>query len=310
MKKILIPLDGSELAEQALDPALRLASRHGTDVVLASVVSDLPPVPLSAGDGELVSNWLKEEEERAARYLEEVEKRVNEQYPGVSVDTRVELGPVSRTLLAQAEEAGAELIALTTHGRGAWQRAWLGSVADGVIRKAHRPVLLLGNNEESRDLFRQDSSPSHVMVPLDGSRAAEQVLDPLRAMLPETGGKVTLISVLLRPFPLASTYLPHAVEEGTILEEREKRTRDYLEEVSERWSPEGVKVVTDVVAAEDVASALLNRSKEDGVDLLALSTRGRGGVSRLVLGSVADKLVRSAQLPVLAVRRAPDESED
>ncbi len=310
MKKILIPLDGSELAEQALDPALRLASRHGTDVVLASVVSDLPPVPLSAGDGELVSNWLKEEEERAARYLEEVEKRVNEQYPGVSVDTRVELGPVSRTLLAQAEEAGAELIALTTHGRGAWQRAWLGSVADGVIRKAHRPVLLLGNNEGSRDLFRQDSSPSHVMVPLDGSRAAEQVLDPLRAMLPETGGKVTLISVLLRPFPLASTYLPHAVEEGTILEEREKRTRDYLEEVSERWSPEGVKVVTDVVAAEDVASALLNRSKEDGVDLLALSTRGRGGVSRLVLGSVADKLVRSAQLPVLAVRRAPDESED
>lgn len=310
MKKILIPLDGSELAEKALPPALRLAQRSGAQLLLSSIVSDLPPVPLAAGDGELVSGWFDEEEERARAYLEKVKGRIAESHPGVTVELHVQLGPVGRTLLAQAGAAGADLITLTTHGRGAWQRAWLGSVADEVIRKAERPVLLLRDGPKSHDLFADASSPGHVLVPLDGSAAGEQVLKPLAAMLPESGARVTLASVLLRPFPLASTYLPHSVEEGSLLQEREKRTESYLQDVAARWNPPGVKVSTMVVASDDVATALLNRAREEDVDLLALSTRGRGGVSRLLLGSVADKLVRGTQLPVLAVRRPVGGSEE
>ncbi len=310
MKKILIPLDGSELAEKALSPALRLAQRTGAGVLLSSIVSDLPPVPLAAGDGELVAGWFDEEEERARKYLEAVKARIETTHPGVAVDLVVQLGPVGRTLLAQGASANADLITLTTHGRGAWQRAWLGSVADEVIRKAERPVLLLRDGPKSHDLFGDPSSPRHVLVPLDGSAAGEQVLKPLAAMLPESGARVTLASILLRPFPLASTYLPHSVEEGTLLQEREKRTESYLHDVAARWNPPGVKVSTTVVASDDVASALLARTGEEDVDLLALSTRGRGGVSRLLLGSVADKLIRGSDLPVLAVRRPVGGTEE
>jgi len=303
MQKILIPLDGSDLAEMALDPAIRLADRTEATVVLTAVVSDLPPVPLAAGDGELVSGWFQEEEERAQRYLEGIRKGILIKRPEMEVEIHVELGPVARTILAHAAESQVDLIALTSHGRGTWQRAWLGSVADEIIRKAHRPVLLLRKDDASRTLFEAADSPRRVLIPLDGSSAAEQVLDPLTPVLSGSGGRVTLVSVLLRPFPLASTYLPHAVEEGTLLEEREKRTRAYLEEVAKRWDPPGVTVDTAVIASDDVASALLTHAETHDVDLLALSTRGRGGVSRLLMGSVADKLVRGARLPVFAVRR-------
>ncbi len=306
MNKILIPLDGSELAEAALDPTIRLAARHDAGVVLASVVSDLPPVPLAAGDGDLVASWFDEEKERANTYLDRIREQIRGDHPELEVETRVEMGPVVSTLLGEAGEAGADLVALTTHGRGAWQRAWLGSVADGLVRRAERPVLLLRGGDRSRDLFADDTSPSRVIVPLDGSRASEQILSPLTSLLPSKGGRVTLVSVLLRPFPLATTYLPHAVEETNMMEERERRSEEYLKGVAESWDPLGVDIDTRVIGADDVAKALLELIEEEEPELLALSTRGRGGVSRFVLGSVADKLVRGADLPVLAVRRPPE----
>lgn len=307
MKKIMVPLDGSELAEKAIEPAARLAARHEADLVLASVVSDLPPVPLAAGDGEMVSTWFKEEEERSGKYLEKVKDWLEASHPELQVEARVELGPVARTLIAMADAAESDLVVLTTHGRGAWQRAWLGSVADGIVRGAQRPVLLLRKGAESESLFQDESTPSHVLVPLDGSRVSEQVLDPLTSLLPARNGKVTLLTVLIRPFPLATTYLPHAVEEHTLLEERQRRAEDHLREVAQRWDPMGVDVETRVLTADDVATAILSFSDDSDADLLALSTRGRGGVSRLVMGSVADKLVRGSSLPVLAVRRPPQE---
>jgi len=307
MKKILVPLDGSELAEKAIAPAVRLATRHEAGLTLASVVSDLPPVPLAAGDGEMVSAWFKEEEERSRKYLDKVRSWLETSHPDLEVDTRVELGPVARTLIAIADQDGADLVALTTHGRGAWQRAWLGSVADGIVRGAHRPVLLIREGSESESLFEDESSPGHVVVPLDGSKASENVLEPLISILPAQNGKVTLVTVLLRPFPLATTYLPHALEEQTLLEERQRRAKEHLQEVAGRWNPLGVEVETRVLTADDAASAILAFSEEAEADLLALNTRGRGGVARFVMGSVADKLVRGSSLPVLALRRLPAE---
>jgi nucleotide-binding universal stress UspA family protein len=307
MKKILVPLDGSDLAEKAIQPAARLAGRHEAGLVLASVVSDLPPVPLAAGDGEMVSAWFKEEEERSERYLAKIRGWLESSHPGISVETRVELGPVARTLIAMSDDVDADLVVITTHGRGAWQRAWLGSVADGIIRGATRPVLLIREGEESEGLFAHETSPSHVLIPLDGSKAAQHALDPVTSLLPSEGGRVTLVTVLLRPFPLATTYLPHTIEEGTLLEERKKRAEQHLREVAERWNPLGVRLETRVLTSDDVAKALLDFTEESDADLVALSTRGRGGVARFVMGSVADKIVRGSGLPVLAVRRPAPE---
>jgi nucleotide-binding universal stress UspA family protein len=308
MKRILVPLDGSEFAERALEPALNLATRAGAQLHLATVVSDLPPVPLAAGDGELISQWFEEEEERARTYLSEVKGKVSAKAPDVQVEEHVQLGPVGRTLQAMADEAEADLIVLTTHGRGAWQRAWLGSVADQLIRNARRPLLLIRDGDEARSLFQGDDSPRHVLVPLDGSKASEAALDALPGLLASGAGpRVTLVSVLQRPFPLATTYLPHAVTEERLLDERKKRMEAYMSEVRGRVAGSGATVDSRVLTGDDAARALLDFTKAEGVDLIALSTRGRGGVSRFFLGSVADKLVRGAAVPVLAVRRPGEE---
>jgi nucleotide-binding universal stress UspA family protein len=307
MKHIMVPLDGSEFAERALEPALNLATRTGAQLHLATVVSDLPPVPLAAGDGELISQWFEEEEERARTYLSEVKGKVSAKAPGVEVNDHVQLGPVGRTLQALADEAEAELIVLTTHGRGAWQRAWLGSVADQLLRNARRPLLLIRDGDEARGLFGGDDSPRHVLVPLDGSRASETALEALPGLLGGEGSRVTLVSVLQRPFPLATTYLPHAVTDERLLEERKKRMEAYMSEVRARLAKDGLALDTRVLTADDAARALLDFTKSEKVDLIALSTRGRGGVSRFFLGSVADKLVRGAAVPVLAVRRPGEE---
>jgi len=307
MKKILVALDGSELAETAVTPALELAARHEATLVLASVVADLPPVPLAAGDGQLVTRWFEEEQERAERYLSGVADRIRSTHPDTPVETSVTLGPVARSILELAGEADADFVVMTTHGRGAWQRAWLGSVADGVLRRGARPVILIRGGDEQGPPFASADFPAHVLVPLDGSEEAEAVLAPLTSLLPTRGGRVTLVSVLRKPFPLAVTYLPHQVEEEGLLKERRGRHEAYLEEVTKKWNPVGVEVNTEVLVAEDVARALLDFTQSHGVDLVALSTRGRGGVGRFVLGSVADKVIRGLDLPVVAVRRAGGE---
>ncbi len=307
MKRLMIPLDGSEFAERALAPAINLARRTNAEVHLVSVVSDLPPVPLASGDGELVSRWFEEEEARANGYLEKVADRLRGEHPGVGVSTHVRLGPVARTLEEMASKVEADLVVLTTHGRGAWQRAWLGSVADQLVRKGTRPLLLIRDGEGGSVLFSDGASPAHILVPLDGSEAAQSVLATVRE-LGGVPGKVSLVSVLLRPFPLATSYLPHAVSEDRLMEERKAHMEEALDGVKRALSADGLAVDTRVIVADDVAGGLLDFAERKEVDLIAMSTRGRGGVSRFFLGSVADKVIRGAAVPLLLARRNEDQS--
>jgi nucleotide-binding universal stress UspA family protein len=272
--------------------------------VLAAIVPDLPPVPLVSHDGgEALAQWSQEEEADRRTYLEGVQGRISERHPSLSVDVQVESGSVAGTLTAVATEEDADLIALTTHGRGAWQRAWLGSVADALVRDARRPLLLLRGGDEASDLFADERSPSHVLVPLDGSAAALDILGPLTSLLPDRDGRVTLLRVIGEPFPLASTYLPHAMEEEAVTEQQKASAREHLLEVAREWDPLGVRVDVEVIASGDIPQAVFSYAEREGVDLLAFSTRGRGGVGRFILGSIADKLIRGSELPVLTVRR-------
>ncbi len=305
MDRILVPLDGSEFAEQALEPALSLAVRTGAELHLASIVSDLPPVPLASGDGDLVSRWFDEEKERARGYLEGVQERLVAGGATVPVSPHVRVGPVTRSLERLCRELDIDLGVLTTHGRGAWQRTWLGSVADQLIRSGSVPLLLL--RETAEPPFRAADEPRHVLVPLDGSEAGETVFSVLQPLLPAEGGRVTLVSVLQQPFPLSTTYLPHAVTEEALLQERRARIEEYLGEAASRLRGAGVaEVRTELLVGDDAARRILDFIGTEAVDLVALSTRGRGGVSRFLLGSVADKLVRGAKVPVLTARRPTD----
>jgi nucleotide-binding universal stress UspA family protein len=303
MKRIFVPLDGSALAESALPVALGMARRHGAELHLGSVVSDLPPVPLAAGDGELITRWFEAEEKRAEDYLAQVRDGLATEGTG-GVHTHVRSGPVTRTLQAIADEVEADLVVMTTHGRGAWQRAWLGSVADGLVRQARRPVLLL--RERDTGALSATGAPRRVVVPVDGSQASEASLEPLRPVLDPEQSEVELVLVLQEPLPMATSYLPHTVADGTLMEARKERAQAYLDELRERLKGSGLQVSTRVLMAGDAGHGILQHLERNGADMVALSTRGRGGAARFLLGSVADKVIRTASVPVLVSRR-PDE---
>jgi nucleotide-binding universal stress UspA family protein len=304
MKRLLVPLDGSALAENAISAALGLARRFDAEVHLVSVVSDLPPVPLAAGDGELITRWFEAEEARAEGYLSAIAERVTSD-GGPPIRTHVRSGPVGRCLQTLADEIEASLVVMTTHGRGAWQRAWLGSVADGMVRQGHRPVLLL--RERDTGPLSATGSPRRVVVPLDGSTASEVALDTVESIVEPGRTTVELLLVLQEPMPMATSYLPHAIAEGGLLEARKEKAQSYLEGVRVRLAEKGHAVETRVVNAGDAGHGILQHLERSGADLVALATRGRGGAARLVLGSVADKVIRTASVPVLVARREAEE---
>jgi nucleotide-binding universal stress UspA family protein len=299
MDRILVPLDGSEFAETALSTAGTLAQRFGARLSMASVVSDMPPVPLAAGDGQIISRWFEEEEARAAQYLEEVRARMAPS--GVETEAWVRSGPVARTVDALATAHDVGLIVLTTHGRGAWQRAWLGSVADALIRRGGTPILLLRDKDAARSWA--GGVPRKVVVPLDGSEKGEVALETVRPLLQPGVSTVDLVLVMHEPFPLATTYLPHTIADGNLLDTRKARAQDYLDQVAAQLAAEGITAEGTVVVASDPARGILDHLEKAHADLVCIATRGRGGAARLVLGSVADKVIRGAAAPVLVSRR-------
>lgn len=300
MNRLFVPLDGSALAETSLPAALGIARRFGAEVHLAAVVSDLPPVPLAAGDGELITRWFEAEEKRATEYLERVVEGLSADGTG-GIHVHVRSGPVTRTLQSLADDVGASMVVMTTHGRGAWQRAWLGSVADGMVRQAARPVLLL--RERDTGALSGTGAPRKIVVPLDGSEAAEVALDPARAVADREQTEIELVLVLQEPMPMATSYLPHAVADGALLEARKERSQAYLEGVRGRLEGEGFQASSRVIPAGDAGHGILQHLERTGADLVALSTRGRGGAARFLLGSVADKVIRTAAVPVLVSKR-------
>ncbi|MEX0936110.1 MAG: universal stress protein, partial [Gemmatimonadota bacterium] len=154
-------------------------------------------------------------------------------------------------------------------------------------------------------------SPRNLLVPLDGSEAAESVLRIIPRLLGTIGtGKVTLTSVVQPPFPISSAYLPHAVSEEALHEQQLQRVRDYLDEVAGRLEAAGVATIDiRVVDARDPAQGILQLCEEqEDIDMIGISSHGRGGVARFFLGSVADKLLRAAPVPVLVTRR-PEQEE-
>jgi nucleotide-binding universal stress UspA family protein len=268
-----------------------------------SIVSDLPPVPLAAGDGELITRWFEAEETRAKEYLDKVKEGLALTGTG-GVVTHVRSGPVARTLDAIAAELDADLVVMTTHGRGTWQRAWLGSVADVMIRQGHRPVLLL----RERDLgpVSAQGAPRRVIIPLDGSEAAEAALQTAELVVDHDATTIELLLVLQEPMPMATSYLPHAVAEGGLAEARKERSTAYLESIAERLKAKGFFVDYRVLSAGDAGQGILRHLEGSGADMVALTTRGRGGAARFVLGSVADKVIRSSPIPVLVARRGEE----
>lgn len=284
MRAILTPLDGSRLAEESLRAACATARRTAAVLHMALVHH-----PVAVGGDTAAMAPAFDELERLARegeerYLAQVADRVGQAH-GIRVETAILDGPVAETLEAHVERIGAGLVVMTTHGRGVVSRFWLGSVADHLLRHLEVPLLLLRHHEhpavDSRMAFRR------MLVPLDGTARSETVLEPALALCPPPTAEFALVRII-------------PVESANTAREREEAAA-YLDSVADSLERRGCRVSTTVVESASPAEAILEQGRPEATDCIAMATRGAAGVRRLVVGSVTDKVVRGADVPVLAL---------
>jgi len=306
-RNVMVPLDGSSFAEHALPLARAIARRCAATLHLVAVV---PPLAEAYTEGVFFGTADLEAEvvTRQKGYLARARKQLGGE---IEVATTVLEGEVAACLCNHAEEVGADLVVMSTHGRGPLARFWLGSVADEVVRSARLPILLVRPEEGPVDLTA-DPLPLRVMVPLDGTELAERILEPainLTEMIPNV--EIILLRVIKPVTPVAplpegagvgveASYLLHEVE--VVQEGLVRDAETYLREKAELLRARGIKAEVRVAVDDLVEEAILHEADKANAGLIALETHGRGGLSRLVLGSVTDKVVRGTHVPVLVQR--------
>jgi nucleotide-binding universal stress UspA family protein len=306
-RKILVPLDGSDFAEFALAPALSLAEKGDGTLYLVTVVPNFPPIsPAEETEGS-TRGWFEEERVRAGTYLDDVKKRLGAASPTVTVHTKVLSGGPAHAIENRVVETAMDLIVMTTHGRGPLERMWLGSVADGLIRSAPCPILLWRPQENGTAVLDRRPDFASIVVPLDGSAVSRAIVPEAAGFAKAFGSRISFVSVVPDSFPLGSPYIPHAAEEELERERMISEFREALEAAADELRDQGLKVDTAVIRNADPPVGILGHATEIDASLIAMATHGRGGVSRLVLGSVADKVIRSGNIPVLVRRHSEDE---
>ena len=301
-RQLLVPLDGSPLSEHALPIACHIARRAGATLRLVHVhvpydtiyVEGMPVI-----DARLHS--LGREHERA--YLERIRDRLA-QGADVPIDC-VHLDgaePVASTLARYVAESGSDLVVMTTHGRGGLARFWLGSVADALVRLSPVPILLL---RPAADILDSDRSPEfdQILIPLDGSAMAEQILTPALALGRLMQASYILLRVvepilLHQPGPFVAPVGLDADQTAQL----QAAAHTYLDTVARRLQAADVQVHTRVLVAPQPARAILDTALQHQKACIAMATHGKVGLTRLLLGSVADKVMRGAEVPVLLYR--------
>lgn len=299
IKTILLALDGSETSEKALPVAAGLARRAKAHLVAAHAL-DFINTEYTRGKA---SDWLNENaEDRASNYLDAVAEFTEKTF-GVHMSTRIGEGAAVHGLLEQSDAVNADLIVMASHGYGGFTRFWLGSVADRVVRHGHTSVLVVHATEDDTHTPVSDAPFSHILVPLDGSEISEQALGVAAEIARLDGARITLLRVVSHVLAPALTLSPVPLMNLTPMvsaAELEAQMQEYLDELSGRVELNGLNVTRLVrTASLSIAQEILNVVERTGVDLIVMPTHGRGGVSRFMIGSVADKVIRGATVPVL-----------
>jgi nucleotide-binding universal stress UspA family protein len=315
LQRIVVPLDGSARAAQALPLAARLARASQGSLLLVRVVAPSRELVLEAGEAApLLSDSTQEELAKARRSLETV--AAAPQLAGIAVATEVITGHPAKGIVSLVEEKQTDLIVLCSHGYTGVKRWVVGSVAQQVARHSAVPALIL--REETTPPATSLAKEGHavrMMVALDGSALAETVLTPAAyvsaALSAPHPGALHLVRILR-----LSTAFEYG-QDDSFARARTERTREaqaYLRTVENRCH-EGelarlhLKVTSSVDYDLDVAQRLLVLAEQDiiedgviGCDMMALVTHARSGVARWAMGSVAERVLGATSLPLLIVR--------
>jgi nucleotide-binding universal stress UspA family protein len=293
LSPLLVPLDGSALAERALVPARALARQTDAQLHLLRVAVPMQIfVFADAGLGVLYPDQsLVEAHKEAERYLGSLSAACDAE--GLETYTDVREGEVAGTLVNAAREAHARLILMSSHGYSGVRRWLLGSVARKVLDAAPCPVWVV----------RTPDPPRHLLIPLDGSLLAEEVLVPALAVARIFGARVSLLRVVPEVSHAELARLEHG-EHGLsrrLLDEMNAHAADYLALIADRFGDETEDLHT-AVRSGPAAETILEYAERHNVDLVAMTTHGRTGLRRWIYGSVTQKLLDQLPVSMLVAR--------
>ncbi len=298
-KVIMVPTDGTGFDREAIRVALRMAERSDAKIRLVRVLATGSFFGMAAAaEGTAVAAEVVHSERDRA--LSELYALAAECRATSKADITVDLhaGPVADVLEGYARRHDVDLIVISTHGRSGISRLSLGSVTDSLIRHTTIPVLVVKPptsylNPQVSEAFKR------MVVPLDGSTLAEQILPRVMALARLEEAEITLLNVLI---PQSHSQKEIVDPDLPWWDKDISLAQAYLFRIAGRLRRNGVPVTTDIVISQNVPNAIGDFAGRERADLIAIATHGRGGLARMIRGSVADAVMHSARMSMLVFK--------
>ncbi|MFC2049908.1 universal stress protein [Chloroflexota bacterium] len=282
-RKVLVPLDGSELAERAITYAKSLAKTKDSEVILFTVSA--------ASVGQL--------DRPMKAYLELNAKELQSQ--GIKASIAISHGNMADEIIKFADKNKIDLIIISTHGHSGIKRWVLGSVAIKVLHGTCTPVLLI----KSRAHKISEVEFKKILIPIDGSPFSEASIPYVKELAKETSGEIILLRVSEPPVLPAdrSPAIKPSWEEyrDILMAEIQRQAEEYLEGIKANIEKSGIKARSHAILGK-AAESILQVTQKENINLIAMTTHGRTGVSRWVYGSVASRIVEESLQPVMLIR--------
>ena len=291
---IVVPLDGSALAETALPWVRILAHRNATKVVIVSVieVSTEFAAWASADQPSTQAEITDVIDERRA-YIEEVAGKYD--LEAATIDVR--LGAPAREILACASEITGPppIIVMCTHGYGGFKRLALGSIALQIVHNYSGPIMAIRN-----ETTPEEARLERLLVPVDGSNFSRRAVKRAMELLGEPYPQLHLVRVLGTP-----TWASRSINHGLVaeyLEASREWSQEQLDELRDETAATGYEVTSELRPHGNVVDEIIDAANTSGADVIAMCTHGMGGIGRIVMGSTADGVLRHTTHPVLLLR--------
>ena len=311
--RILVPLDGSALGEEVL-PLVRTVARATEapiellrvfDPGLISLDLDEPGVDPSE---EFASRFSSDREFVAPAYITDYLNRTAEDLraDGFEVSTNVVIGEAAHCIVEEAEGRPDTLIAMCTHGRSGVTRWVMGSVTDKVLQATYNPVLLVREGKHP-----SEAELETLVVPLDGSLLAEQALPHVVTMAKALSLKIVLLRVTpsaeeyhryMSATPISAAATVYSAPYEEFASAADAHSMQYLHGIAEELEREHLATVEQVLLRGHAAEVISEVAQEAHRSLVVMTSHGRSGLGRWLLGSVTDRVVRHSGEPVLVVR--------
>ncbi|MBM4446862.1 MAG: universal stress protein [Chloroflexi bacterium] len=285
-RRVLVPLDGSELAERAIPYAKTIARIKGSELILFTV---------SIAAVEQLDRPMK-------AYLELNAQELQSQ--GIKASTAIAYGNVADEIISFADKNNIDLIIISTHGYSGIKRWVLGSVARKVLYGTCVQVLLI----KSKAPKASQVELKKLLLPLDGSPFSEAPIPFIEELTKGTEAEIVLTVVCEPPLvpsygdrPINPTWEKHRDKLWT---ETQQQASEYLKKVKTRLEKQGIKVKSQAIPGDlgKVAESIMQVAQKEKVNLIAMTTQGRTGISRWVYGSVATRIVEESLQPVMLIR--------